>query len=148
MVSSASVPVRPEVVERDLSALTDEDIEHLSPVMARVWRNSSRIGTLGAFVPMGSCTGLAMFAPRGMEYAFGIGFLGLLLGSFISLIASKLYRRSLALEVESLGYDKGVIAAVERAYQRSIRKFIPRLTLRRKTATCRDELVRSRARGR
>jgi hypothetical protein len=96
---------------------------------------------------MGGCTVLSMGAPVMMGFAIVLGFFGIPVGAVINTIAAELNRRALALEVESLGYDAQVRQQVGRAYQRAIRSFIPRFSLRQKREACRKRLVEARTKS-
>lgn len=146
METSAAVPNRTELAVQGLAELSDEDIEHLAELMMRVWRHENRIGLLAVFLPLGGCTILASLGgASAIGTALGLGGLGLLAGAFASAIANVLFRRSLALEVESLGYDQLVARAVGNAWRRAIRSFLPRITRKQKLDACRKQLEAARA---
>lgn len=146
METSAAVPTRTELAERGLAELSDEDIEHLADLMTRVWRHENRISLLSVFLPFGGCTVLVAVGGETLfATAMALGGLGLLAGAFAAGIANVLFRRSLSLEVESLGYDELVARAVSKAWQRAIRSFLPRITRQQKLDACRKQLQLARA---
>lgn len=146
METSAAVPSRTELSERGLAELSDEDLEHLAEVMVRVWRQDNRIGLLAVVLPLGGCTVLASLGGGGLiGTAFALGGLGLLAGLLGAGIVGVLLKRSLELEVESLGYDKPTSRAAVKSVRRAMRSFLPRITRKQKLAACRKALWQARA---
>ena len=148
METSVAVPSRTEVVERSLAELSDEDIEHLAGAMSRAWVRSNRLGYLAVVIPFGGCTALlSSGTPDLVQAGLIFGSLGLFAGVFVQAIASALFRRSLALEVESLGYSTDVGRETGAAWIRAIRSFLPRITRTQKHEACRKQLTRGRNRA-
>ena len=146
METSAAVPSRTELAERGLAELSDEDLEHLAQVMERVWRQDNLIGLLAVVLPLGGCTVLASIGGGGLiGTAFALGGLGLLAGLVGAGILGVLLKRSLELEVESLGYDKLTSRASVKAVRKAMRSFLPRITRKQKLAACRKALGHARA---
>jgi hypothetical protein len=148
METSTAVPQGAERIERSLADLSDDDLEHLAQAMTRSWRHENRLGLLIVLLPFGGCAGLVAVAGEAwLGEALALGGFALLAGALAGGIAGALFRRSLALEVESLGYDAGVARAVLGAYQRALRSFLPRLTRRQKLEACMRQLATVRGRA-
>ncbi len=148
MDTSVAVSSRTEVVELGLAELSDEDIEHLADVMTRCWVRSNRLGYTAVAIPFGGCTALASTGtPQMIQAGIIFGSVSLLVGVFVQAIASVLFRRSLALEVESLGYSRAVGRETGATWIRAIRSFLPRVTNKQKRAACHRQLVRARNRA-
>ncbi|MCC7074337.1 MAG: hypothetical protein IT383_23730 [Deltaproteobacteria bacterium] len=148
METSTAVPSRTEVVERGLTELADDDIEHLADLMVRSWVRVNRLSLGMVLLPFGGCAALigvggAALLNLGMVF----GAVTLFGGVFVQAIASALFRRSLALEVESLGYGAAVGRAAGAAWVRALRSFLPRFTRAQKRRACVKELVRARERA-
>ncbi|MBI1944920.1 MAG: hypothetical protein HYS27_04445 [Deltaproteobacteria bacterium] len=148
METSAAVPSRTELVERELGELADDDIEHLAEVMTRSWVRTNRLSLASVAVPFGGCTVLAGYGtPALVSAGMVFGASALFVGVFVQAIASSLSRRSLALEVESLGYGKAVGREVGAAWLRAMRSFLPCFTRRQKVRACVKQLTRARERA-
>lgn len=148
METSAAVPSRTELVERELAELADDDIQHLAELMTRSWVRTNRLSLGAVLVPFGGCTVLASTgAPALFEAGMIFGAVTMFVGVFVQAIASSLSRRSLALEVESLGYGKAVGREVGAAWLRAMRSFLPCFTRRQKVRACVKQLIRARERA-
>lgn len=148
METSAAVPSRTDLIERGLDQLADEDIEHLAGLMTRSWVRINRLSVASVALPFGGCTMLASSGtPALIQAGMLFGSLTLVLGMFVQVIASVLFRRALALEVESLGYGKQVGREVGAAWVRALRAFLPCFTRRQKVRACVKQLTRARERA-
>ena len=149
MDTSVAVPSRTEVVERGLAELADDDIEHLADAMVRAWVRVNRLSLALVALPFGGCTALAAVgSPAFFQAGMIFGSLTLTVGVFVQAIAGVLYRRSIALEVESLGYRATVGKEAGAAWLRALRSFLPRFTRAQKRRACVKELERARERAR
>ena len=146
--TSAAVSLRPRVEVKSLAALSDDDLAHLADKLARAWVRNNRIGLIGTAGPLSACWAATAVIPVShIELVLQLGFIGFLLGSFVSTIAAPLGLRALDLEVESLGYDRTTAQAVRAAYLAATRDLLPALGLSRKRRRCRLALEAARTRA-
>jgi hypothetical protein len=145
MRSSGSVPARQKSAERNLSALTDDDIAAFAARMALACRSVGRWRLLAMTVAIVILTSLMMLLlPTNYFYP---AMAGVCLLATVPFALHKFYERSLALEIKGLGYNSDVTTAVNEVYGRLVLSIVPRLDLRKNTEACRHALRHLRSVG-
>lgn len=127
----------PALPEAGLSALREEDIEHLAERAARWWRRVTRTGWLGFLGPptlVAIAATLTRKGPPLPDWFLNLMFLIPVASVAHAVLGNLVARRLLADECRALGYDAQAGRRVMRAWDRARQTFWPRLTHGQKRA--------------
>jgi hypothetical protein len=144
METSVAVPTRAELVEAGLGELSDQELDELADTMASVWRSQERARAMGVLLPLGGAVGFTLVGGALGSGVAALAVLGVLSGGLAAALAHLLLGRSLAFEVERLGYDRAVVGAVVHSAPRAVQSALRALTRKQKLKACRDALRQAR----